>query len=139
MDKPGSLSNSELGTCPVVSIQSRLELAPGESAVIDYNRLMPEQESMKDYRKIQGQKSLTVFLTWLETQGQIALRQINVTEVDAQLYGRLASAILYANPFWRANTSILRAEYPGRIRSLGLWYFRGSSDCPCEIEKSGKH
>jgi len=46
---------------------------------------------------------------------QVVLRQINATEADAQLYGRLASSVIYANPSLRADASLLiknRADNP---------------------------
>ena len=35
-------------------------------------------------------------LAW--THSQVVLRQLDATEADTQLYGRLAGSILYANP-----------------------------------------
>ena len=40
-------------------------------------------------------------LAW--THSQVVLRQINATEADAQLYGRLASSVIFANPSLRAD------------------------------------
>ena len=40
-------------------------------------------------------------LAW--THSQVVLRQLNATEADAQLYGRLAGSILYANASLRAD------------------------------------
>jgi hypothetical protein len=44
-------------------------------------------------------------LAW--THSQVVLRQINATQADAQLYGHLASSILYANAALRAEASVL--------------------------------
>ncbi len=130
MDKPGFLSNSEGSVLdPVVSIRSRLELAPGDSAVIDYvTGACENRESAQRIIEKYRDKNLSdrIFnLAW--TQGQVALQQINVTEADAQLYGRLASAILYANPFWRANASILQRNIRGES---DLWGYGISGDLP---------
>ena len=38
--------------------------------------------------------------------GKVELKQLNATEADAQLYGRLASSILYPSFYRRANHSI---------------------------------
>ena len=40
-------------------------------------------------------------LAW--THSQVVLRQINATEADAQLYGRLAGCVIYANASLRAD------------------------------------
>ena len=55
-------------------------------------------------------------LAW--THSQVGLRQLNVTEADAQLYERLASSVLYANPSLRAESSILALNRRGQS---GLW------------------
>lgn len=61
------------------------------------------------------------------THGQVALRQINVTEADAQLYGRLASSIIYANASLRAEASVIAKNRRGQS---GLWGYAISGDLP---------
>ena len=73
-------------------------------------------------------KSLTdrVFnLAW--SHGQVILRQLNATEADAQLFGRLESAILYANAAHRASPSLLMKNSRGQS---GLWGQGISGDLP---------
>src|SRR6185369_16533285 len=53
--------------------------------------------------------------------------QINVTEADAQLYGRLASSIIYANPTLRAEASVIAKNRRGQS---GLWGYAISGDLP---------
>ena len=55
------------------------------------------------------------------------LKQLNATEADAQLYGRLASSILYANMYRRANHSILMKNKRGQSN---LWAYSISGDIP---------
>src|SRR5208337_244535 len=64
-------------------------------------------------------------LAW--SHGQVILRQLNATEADAQLYGRLESSILYANPAHRANPSVLMKN---RRAQSGLWGQGISGDLP---------
>ena len=64
-------------------------------------------------------------LAW--THGQVVLRQINATEADAQLYGRLASSIIYANASLRADPSVLIKNRRGQS---GLWGYAISGDLP---------
>ena len=52
------------------------------------------------------------------------LRQINATEADVQLYGRLAGSVLYANSALRAAPGLLLKEPPGSVGPLGLFHFR---------------
>jgi len=130
MESHGDLSDSEGSVLdPVVSIRSRIELAPDESAVIDYvTGICESRESAQALMEKYRDRNLAdrVFnLAW--THGQVALQQINATEAAAQLYGRLASAILYANPAWRASGSILRRNNRGQP---DLWGYSISGDFP---------
>src|SRR5207237_7888667 len=62
-------------------------------------------------------------LTW--THGQVMLRQLNATEADAQLYGRLASSVIYANASLRAAANVLVMNRRGQS---GLWGYAVSGD-----------
>ena len=64
-------------------------------------------------------------LAW--THSQVVSRQLDVTEVDAQLYGRLASNILYTNPLFRAPASVIARNVRGQS---GLWGYGISGDLP---------
>jgi cellobiose phosphorylase len=130
MMENGHLSDSEGSVLdPIVSIRSRITLAPDESAVIDYvtgicESRVAAQALMEKYRD-RNLADRVFNLAW--THGQVALQQINATEAAAQLYGRLASAIVYANPAWRASASILRRNNRGQS---DLWGYSISGDLP---------
>jgi len=64
-------------------------------------------------------------LAW--THSQVLLRQINATEADAQIYGRLASPIIYASSTLRARSSLLLKNFRGQS---GLWGYSISGDLP---------
>ncbi len=64
-------------------------------------------------------------LAW--THSQVLLRQINATEADAQLYGRLAGSVLYANASLRADPGIILKNRRGQS---GLWGYSISGDLP---------
>jgi cyclic beta-1,2-glucan synthetase len=64
-------------------------------------------------------------LAW--THSQVLLRQINATDSDAQLYGRIAGSILYANPRLRASPNVLQKN---RHDQSGLWGYAISGDLP---------
>ncbi len=64
-------------------------------------------------------------LAW--THGQVVLQQLNVTEADAQIYGRLGSAINYLNPAQRAPATVLTKNHAGQSR---LWGYGISGDLP---------
>ena len=71
-------------------------------------------------------------LAW--THSQVVLRQLNATEADAQLYGRLASSIIYANASLRADPSILIKNRRGQS---GLWGYAISGDLPIVLLQIG--
>jgi cellobiose phosphorylase len=64
-------------------------------------------------------------LAW--THGLIVLRHINATETDAQLYGRLAGALLYHQPYRRALPAVIARNRRGQ---RNLWSFGISGDLP---------
>ncbi len=78
-----------------------------------------------------------VDLAW--THSQVVLRQLDANEGDAQLYTRMAGALIYANPLRRANAGILLNNRRGQS---SLWSYGISGDLPIvllratEIEKS---
>jgi cyclic beta-1,2-glucan synthetase len=55
------------------------------------------------------------------------LRQLNATEAQAQLFSRLASALVYAQPARRANPAVLVSNRAGQD---GLWRHGISGDLP---------
>ncbi|MBF0270354.1 MAG: cyclic beta 1-2 glucan synthetase [Alphaproteobacteria bacterium] len=69
-------------------------------------------------------------LAW--THCQVVLRQLNASETDAQLYGRLASAIVYANLALRADAELLILNRRGQS---GLWGYSISGDLPIVLLK----
>jgi cyclic beta-1,2-glucan synthetase len=130
MRTTGPLSNSQGSVLdPVVAIRIRLTLAAGESASVNMVSGMADTreacmgliEKYKDQR-IAGR----VFdLAW--THSQVALRQLNASEADAQLYERLAGSVLYANSSLRAAPATLLLNRRGQS---GLWGQAISGDLP---------
>ena len=64
-------------------------------------------------------------LAW--THSSVTLRQLNASEAEAQLYNRLAAAVLYANPALRADPSVIKKNRRGQS---GLWGYAISGDLP---------
>ena len=64
----------------------------------------------------------------------MTLRQINATESDAQLYARLASSVLYANPALRADAAVLMKNRRGQS---ALWGYAISGDLPIVLARIG--
>ena len=64
-------------------------------------------------------------LSW--THSQVVLRQLNATEADAQLYARLAGAVIYASAGLRGEAAVLVRNRRGQS---GLWGYAISGDLP---------
>ena len=126
----GALSESEGSVLdPIVAIRYRLTLDPEAVATIDVVSGLGETRDscMALVGKYQDRRFADRVFDLAWTHSQVLLRQLNVTESDAQLYGRLASSIIYANSSLRADTDILRKNYRGQS---GLWGYAISGDLP---------
>jgi cyclic beta-1,2-glucan synthetase len=71
-------------------------------------------------------------LAW--THSQVTLHQLNATEAEAQLYGRLAGALVYADAARRAAPGVLRQNRRGQS---GLWSYGISGDAPLVLLRIG--
>jgi cellobiose phosphorylase len=125
-----SLSGSEGSVLdPIVAIQYQIILEPEGSATIDMvtgiSKTRDEALSLVE-KYLDKQIASRIFeLAW--THSQVVLRQINASEPDAQLYGRLASSIIFANSSLRADPAILMKNRRGQS---GLWGYSISGDLP---------
>jgi len=129
-DLSGALSGSQGSVLdPIVAIRYRITLDPEESATINMLSGIGETRDacLGLVEKYQDRRFADrVFdLSW--THNQVVLRQIDATEADAQLYGRLAGSVLYANASLRADASILVKNLRGQS---GLWGYAISGDLP---------
>jgi cellobiose phosphorylase len=114
---------------PIVAIRCQIILAPGKSATVNVITGAGDAREVctglvEKYRD--RYLADRVFeLAW--THSQVLLQQINATESDAQLYGRLATSVLYANSALRAASSLLLKNLRGQS---GLWGYSISGDLP---------
>jgi cellobiose phosphorylase len=130
MIAPGALSGSEGSVLdPIVAIRHRLTLDPEESATVNVVSGVGDTRDicMGLVAKYQDRRLADRVFELAWTHSQVLLRQINATEADAQLYGRLAGSVLYANSSLRADPSILIRNDRGQS---GLWGYSISGDLP---------
>ncbi len=138
MDSSGPLSGSQGSVLdPIVAIRYRIILEPEETVSIDMVIGVAEtkvlcQQLINKYQD-RHHKDRVFELAW--THSQVVLRQINASEGDAQLYGRLASSILFANAAFRADPAILISNHRGQS---GLWGYSISGDLPIVLLKIEK-
>ena len=130
MNEPATLSGSEGSVLdPAVAIRYRIVLDPEKSVTIDIVSGINETRSGAEHLigKYQDRRlSDRVFnLAWIHSQ--VVLRQLNATESDAQLYGKLAGSIIYAHSSLRADPGIIARNRRGQS---GLWGYSISGDVP---------
>jgi len=121
---------------PIVSIRYRITLDPEESATINIVSGIGETRSvcLGLVGKYQDRRLADRVFDLAWSHSQVALRQINATEADAQLYGHLASSVIYANSSLRADPSILNKNHRGQS---GLWGYSISGDLPIVLLQIG--
>src|SRR3989454_3371643 len=121
---------------PIVAIRSQITLDPEQSATIN---IVTGVGASRDacqglVEKYQDQRLANRVFDLAWTHNQVVLRQLNATEADAQLYGRLASSVIYANSSLRADASVLIKNRRGQS---GLWGYSISGDLPIVLLQIG--
>jgi cellobiose phosphorylase len=137
MRDAGALSGSAGSVLdPIVAIRHRIVLDPDQSATIDMVcGVGPSREAALSLAGKYQDRQLAdrVFeLAW--THSQVLLRQINASEADAQLYGRLARSVIYANSSLRAEPGVISRNRRGQS---GLWGYAISGDLPIVLLQIG--
>jgi cellobiose phosphorylase len=114
---------------PIISLRRTVTLPPQETAIIDLVVGVTEsrEAALAHVEKYQSPRMADRAFDLAWTHSQVTLRHLNVTEGEAQLYGRLASALIYADPARRASSSVLRNNRRGQS---GLWSYGISGDAP---------
>lgn len=136
MKNPGKLSGSQGSVLdPIVAIRFKIILEPEESATLDMVMGIAETKEIclgliNKYQDNTPHKDRVFEMAW--THSQVVLRQINASESDAQLYGRLASSLLFVNAAFRAAPSILINNHR---QQSGLWGYSISGDLPIVLLK----
>jgi len=114
---------------PIAAIRRTLQLEPkGSASVTLVSGIAPSREEiMSLIGKYQDQTiaDRCIELAW--THGSIVLRHLNITEAEAQLYGRFAGALLYNQPGRRASPGVLLRNQRGQ---RNLWSLGISGDLP---------
>ena len=130
VEKPGALSGSEGSVLdPIVAIRYRIVLEPGQVAIVDLVTGMTETRESAQYLidKYQDRHMADRVFELAWTHSQVVLRQLNASEADSQLYGRLANHVIYPNATLRAEGGVLSRNQRGQS---GLWAYAISGDLP---------
>ena len=139
IDQVHQLSNTQGSVLdPVISIQYKIMLQSGQSAVIDMvtgaGETREANQFLIDKYQDKQLRDRAFELSW--THSQVVLRQIGATEADAQVYGKLASSILYLNPALRTNPNVILKNLRGQS---SLWSYSISGDLPIVLIQITDH
>lgn len=130
MDGGVALSNSCGAVLdPIVAIRCKVVLAPGESITVSFITGIAETRAkvMALMTHYQDRSHADRVFDLARIHGSVILQQINATESDAQVYGKLASSILYPSSYRRSAPSILMKNRRGQS---SLWAYAISGDLP---------
>jgi cellobiose phosphorylase len=137
LDTDAALTNSAGSVLdPIVAIRYLITLEPEQTATIDMvSGVGATRDTALSLAGKYQDRHLAdrVFeLAW--THSLVVLRQINASESDAQLYGRLAGSVIYANSSLRADAGVLGKNRRGQS---GLWGYAISGDLPIVLLQIG--
>jgi len=126
----GDLSNTQGAVLdPIVAIRARVTLEPDALVIFDLLTGMTDTHdhclALVDKYQDRNLANRIFGLAW--THGQVLLHHLNISEENAQLYGKLASAIIYASKTRRADPAILTTNRRGQSN---LWSYSISGDLP---------
>jgi cyclic beta-1,2-glucan synthetase len=114
---------------PIVAIRRTITLSPDESATVQIISGVADTReaalALLDEYCDRHFVERAFEMAWF--QSQEVLRQLNATEADAQMYGRLAASVIYATALRRAAPSVIARNQLGQS---GLWRFAVSGDLP---------
>jgi len=131
------LSDSEGSVLdPIVAIRCKVTIDSGETARVNFITGIAEtrasaMELIDKYHDVRMADRVHN-LAW--THNQMIMQQLNISDVDIQLYLRLAGAIIYPSSTWRASPSVLLSNHSGQS---GLWAYGISGDLPLVLLKIG--
>lgn len=126
----GPLSNTEGAVLdPVAAIRYVAVIPPNSEVIIDFVTGVAETReavtALLDKYHDPRLSDRVFELAW--THSNAELHHLNTVEAEAQLYGRLAGAIVYSSPLYRAGSGILNRNRRGQP---GLWSYGISGDIP---------
>lgn len=131
--RAGALSNTAGDVLdPIVAIRQRVSVPAEGSVVVDLvSGAGASREAVLAFAdKYRDRTFADRALAIATTHNRMALGQINVSESEAQLYSRLASAMLYADPARRARAEVVASN---RLSQNGLWAHGISGDLPIAL------
>lgn len=130
MQEINTLSNSQGSVLdPIVSVRYTITLEAEDTITLDMMLGVTETKddckALIDKYQDRHLRDRAFELSW--THSQVTLRQINASEADAQLFGKMAGSVIYANHHFRADQQVLLQNNRGQS---ALWSYSISGDLP---------
>jgi len=114
---------------PIISLRRTVTIEAGATAVMEVVIGAAESREviqlLVDKYQNSRMSDRAFDLAW--THNQVTLRQLNISEAEAQLYGRLSGSLIYADAARRAPAAVLVSNRRGQS---GLWSYGISGDSP---------
>ena len=130
MMEQGDLSNTQGSVLdPIVAIRCRVTLEPDALVIFDLFTGMTDTraQSIELVEKYQDRHLANRIFGLAWTHCQSLLHHLNISEDNAQLYSKLASALIYASNTRRADPDIIASNRQGQS---SLWGYSISGDLP---------
>ena len=121
---------------PIAAIRSTITLAGDESASVQIitGAVETREAALALIEKYCDRHFVERAFEMAWFQSQEVLRHINASEADAQVFGRLATSVIYSNGLRRAAPSVIARNQLGQS---GLWRFAISGDLPIILLRIG--
>ena len=131
---PGAALTNTVGSVldPIVSLRRTVTVKPHETATVTLILGMGDsrETALALAEKYQNTRMADRAFDLAWTHSQVTLRHLNATEAEAQTYGRMAGALIYADPSRRASAGVLLNNRRGQS---GLWSYGISGDAPIVV------
>jgi cellobiose phosphorylase len=117
---------------PIVALRRTIVLPAHGTAILDLvlGATESREAALALVEKYQSARMADRAFDLAWTHSQVTLRHLNATDADARIFGRLAGALIYADPARRAAASVLRSNRRGQS---GLWSYGISGDAPLVV------
>ena len=114
---------------PILSLRRTVTLPPNGTAIVDlvFGVTGTREAALAQEDKYRSSRMADRVFDLAWAHSQVTLHQLNATEADAQFYGNLAGALIYADPARRANTS---GPHNNQRGQSSLWSYGISGDAP---------
>ena len=114
---------------PIVAIRGRVVIAPDQVVRLHVATGVAESRdgAMRLIEKYRDQHAVERVLALSWTHSQVVQRRLEASNLDTQLFDRLASSVLYGNPTLRAPRGLIARNRGGQA---GLWPYAISGDLP---------